>query len=75
MDSMNKEQIQKWEYITLYIRRETPTIPRLNELGAQGWEVCGMDIDRSSCGGEYGISFILKRPITNSKPPTTEELT
>lgn len=56
------DKIQKWEYDTTYIRRGDSLRTKLNKLGEEGWEVCGVDVERSSCGCEYGTYFILKRP-------------
>jgi hypothetical protein len=58
---MSKE-IQQWEYETVYLRRTESNNKMLREMGEQGWELCGLDIERSPSGCEYGTYFIFKRP-------------
>jgi len=50
----------KWEYTQrrIHIARPlTENLGRLNQLGEEGWEVCGTVLDGA------GIVYTLKRPI------------
>lgn len=58
----------KWEYIKERIAGEGPE--RLNELGAQGWELVSAQSGVAWSGLSY-TDAVLKRPITAPpKPPT-----
>ena len=67
--------MQKWEYLLLirkrkgngYIWEDQPNlnqslVERLNELGAQGWEVLGFSQAFTEFGAISEREFLLKRP-------------
>lgn len=58
------EPVQRWEYHV----EPNPTIPaaRLNDLGAAGWELAGID-DRE------GTAFIFRRPAQSFVERVTME--
>ena len=58
-----EKEVTQWEYESLYIHRGGSTIKKLDEMGLEGWELCGFDVERNSCGCEYGTYFIFKRPL------------
>ena len=68
--------MQKWEYMTLQLvmnekenlvwydaaENGSNVAERLNEFGAEGWELVGVD-SRSLSGITIRTAFYLKRPI------------
>ncbi len=59
---------QKWEYKQFYIRGGSVSLKDLNELGVEGWELCGIEqtVDGPSdlsSNWAAATRFFFKRPI------------
>jgi hypothetical protein len=60
--------LQKWEYKSVYSKKplvDGEILKLLNELGEEGYEVCGMGQsqgDGAFGNKEYSMSIVLRRP-------------
>jgi hypothetical protein len=54
------QTIQQWEYKV--ISGNSPAAPDFNELGAQGWELCGVTAGGFNQGGYQPYYSVFKRP-------------
>ena len=74
----------KWEYKQEEIfpnstwRGKTPTpstvTDRLDELGADGWEMCGLHVRPQTSTVQLEYVVLLKRPIEEEEDDTIEDL-
>jgi len=64
MPTMKDTGVQEWEYDKRYKSsgRDEYSERQLNELGEQGWELCGCYPEYSCCSRTMvGINYIFKR--------------
>ena len=58
----------RWEYTVINIRSENYRLDpncytRLNELGAEGWELVGLNSVNFKTGATDTIAMVFKRPL------------
>ncbi len=64
----------QWEYMTIWDAGPYP--PKFNELGLQGWEVCGIFTSPSVPGGSVITHVaLLKRPLLSKPADSGDECT
>lgn len=62
--------MNQWEYMTEDVDPFRP-LPRLNELGAKGWELAGTTAGREGFGEgtRETLTAFLKRPVELTRVP------
>lgn len=61
--------MKRWEYLTARLHRHSTTTDTLNELGAEGWEVCAM---QPIATRPDWWEWLFKRPLPERQMPALE---